>query len=269
MQLSAIVITKNEEDNIERCLNSLRFADELIVVDAESNDQTAAIAKRLGAQVFVRPWPGYGPQKNFGALHAKGEWLLFLDADETVPPKLAQEILHTTKQPQADFYWLKIVTFFLNKPLQHLTGHNLRLFKKSAGSWTGHHVHEHVQTNTGETITLGHALSRVLQQPLNHHSHQTIAAYLKRMEEYTALDAQRMATYDRHRSGRRVWPAWYVPAYLMARQFIKLYIYKQGFLDGYAGLVWSALSADYEYVLGKKYLRIKSGQRTQHQPVLR
>jgi len=257
MQLSAVVITKNEEDNIKRCLQSLQFADEIIVVDSESNDDTVAIAKNLGAKTYVRPWPGYGPQKNFGATKAQGDWILFLDADEVVPAELATEIQATLKNPQQDFYWLKITTYFLGKPLKQLIGHNLRLFKKSAGSWTGYHVHEQVQMNNGTVITLGDKHSQVLENPLAHYSHNTINAYLKRMAQYTALDAQRMAKGDKHRSGRPVKPTWYLPGYLMVRQFIKLYFYKRGLLDGYVGLLWSALSAYYEYVMGKKYLALK------------
>src|SRR3989344_5997982 len=102
MKLSAIVITKNEEGNIRRCLKSLTFTDEIIVVDAESTDQTVTIARELGAQVFIQPWPGYGPQKNFGASHAQGEWLLFVDADEEVSPALAEEIRNIITNPRVD-----------------------------------------------------------------------------------------------------------------------------------------------------------------------
>lgn len=269
MNLSAIVITKNEEDNIERCLQSLQFTDEIIVVDAESNDDTVAIAKRLGAKTYVRPWPGYGPQKNYGAAQAQGDWLLFLDADEEITSELAQEIQNTIKNPEKDFYWLKIITIFLGRPLNHLIGHNPRLFKKAAGSWTGYHVHEQVQMNTGTVIKLGDSHSQVLKSPLHHHSHQTVKAYLNRMAEYTALDAQRMAKNNKHRSGRSVKPAWYLPYYEAARQFVKMYAYKQGILDGLVGLQWSALSAYYEFVAAKKYLRIKRGLRSPHEQVLR
>ena len=257
MSLSAIIITKNEEDNIERCVKSVAFADEIIVVDAESRDETVNIAKSLGAKTFVRPWPGYGPQKNFGAAQAKGNWLLFIDADEEAGPDLAQEIKTLIANPDYDFYWLKIITVFLRRQLKHIYGHNPRLFKKAAGSWTGYHVHEQAQTNDGRVIKLGDDISAVLKHPLLHHSHQTITAYLKRMAEYTALDAQQMAKTGRHRSGRPVKPVWYLPYYLAARQFLKLYFYKQGFLDGSAGFLWSVLSGYYEWTMAKKYRLLK------------
>lgn len=268
-KLSAIIITKNEEDNIGRCVKSVAFADEVIVVDAESNDQTVAIAKRLGAQTFVRPWPGYGPQKNFGASKAEGEWLLFIDADEEVTPELAEEIKKTIHENQKDFYWLKIVTVFLQRRLNYISGHNPRLFKKACGCWTSYHVHEQVQDNFGRRLQLGDDISGALSTPLLHHSHETAAAYLKRMREYTTLDAQEMARQDHHRSGRAVQPVWWLPHYLAVRQFLKLYFYKKGLLDGYAGLMWSALSAYYEWTMAKKYTLLKAGLRAPRQAVLR
>lgn len=267
--ISAIIITKNEEDNIERCIKSLGFADEIIVVDAESKDDTLAIARKLGAKTFSRPWPGYGPQKNFGAAQAQHDWILFVDADEEVSSELANEIKEAIKKPSKNFYWLAITTIFLKQPLHHLAGYNPRLFKKSEGAWTSHHIHEQIQTNFGKTVKLGDNLSEVLKKPLYHHSHESIRAYLQRASEYTALDAQHMSKDNRHRSGRNVTPSWHLPFFLAARQFVKLYFYKKGILDGYAGLIWSALSAYSEYLTGKKYLRIKSGKRSSHTPVLR
>lgn len=269
MKLSAVIITKNEEDNIERCVKSVRFCDEIIVVDAESNDRTVEIAKSLGARAFVRPWPGYGSQKNFGAAQAQGEWLLFIDADEESTPELAAEIRHTIEAPEKDFYWLKIVTVFLGRQMQHIFGHNPRLFKKSAGSWTGYQVHEQVQTNSGEKIVLGDSHSQLLKHFLLHHSHHTVASYLRRMADYTSLDAQQMAKKDRHRSGRTVKSAWWLPHYLAARQFAKLYFYKKGALDGYAGFMWSLLSAYYEWTMAKKYTLLKEGKKDPGQAVLR
>lgn len=258
MKLSAVIITKNEEDNIARSIKSVAFADEVIVVDSESEDRTIEIAKSLGAKTFVRPWPGYGPQKNFAASETASDWLLFIDADEEVSPDLAQEILTHLQNPNKDFYWLKIITVFLGKPLSHLFGHNPRLFKKSAGHWNDSKVHEQVQTNTGDQLKLGDSLSAVLKNPLLHHSHRTIESYLKRMDRYTTLDAQQMAKENRHRSGRVVKPTWWLPYHLFLRQFMKMYFYKNGFLDRYAGFMWCLLSAYYEYVMGKKYLKISS-----------
>lgn len=264
MKLSAIVITKNEEVNIVRCLASLSFAEEIIVVDAESTDATAELARRQGATVFTRPWPGYGPQKNFGASHATGEWLLFVDADEVIPESLGREIQHTIAQPRVDFYWLRIVTIFLGHPLHHLYGHNPRLFKKASGQWTASPVHEQVEryadrneTADFQLIKLDDRFSRVLNAPLLHYSHQTIGSYLKKMYHYTALDATHMAQTGRHRSGRPVKLSVFLPWQLAARQFLKLAVYRRGLLDGWAGFMWCTLSSYYEYEMAKKYLANK------------
>src|SRR5207247_1272985 len=136
MKLSTITITKNEEATIERCLASLSFADERIVVDAESTDHTVARARAASARVVTRAWTGYGPQKNFGLAQAHGEWVLFVDADEVVPPALAREIQAVLAQPAADVCWLRIVTYFPGRPLSHLTGHNPRLFRRTAAEWS-------------------------------------------------------------------------------------------------------------------------------------
>lgn len=267
--LSAIIITKNEADNIERCIKSAKFADEVIVIDSKSNDNTNRLAEQLGAKLFIRPWPGFGPQKNFGATKASGDWLLFLDADEEISPALAQEMTTTISNPQKEFYWLKVTTIFLNRQLKNIYGYDPRLYLKTAGAWTSRHVNEQLQTNLGQTIHLSDNLSDTFKNPLYHHSCSTIKEHLKHMAEQTALDAQQMAKHNLHRSGHPIQPTWYLPYYLAIRQFTKLYLYKHGFLDGYAGLVWSSLSAYYEYVTSKKYLRLKSGQRTPHQPILR
>lgn len=257
-KLSAVLITKNEEDNIVRAIASVSFADEVIVVDSESSDRTVNVAKSLGAKVFIRPWPGYGPQRNFAAQQASGEWLLVLDADEEVSPGLAEQIRATLRNPRKDFYWIKIITTFLGSPLTHLAAYNMRLLKKSAGNWQDLRVHEQVQTKAGQRLQFGDGISGSIENTILHHSHKTITSYLNRMERYTTLDAQQMAREGHHRSGRPVKPRWWLPYYLAKRQFLKIYFYKKGFLDGYAGFMWSLLSAYYEYVMGSKYLKLKN-----------
>lgn len=260
MKLSAIVITKNEEHNIGRCLDSLAFTDEQIVVDAQSQDKTVEIAQQKGAQTFVRPWPGYGQQKNFAAGQARGEWLLFIDADEEVPPQLAQNIREAIENPSVEFYWLRIVTVFLGKPLYHLYGHNPRLFRQTAGRWTTANVHEQVETVSGVKIRLHDEHSEVIPKALLHHSHPTIASYLKKMEKYTTLDAKQMAKTNTHRSGKPVKPTLLLAPYLFTKQLVKLLFYRKGILDGIAGIIWSGLSAYYEWVMARKYIAlIKQG----------
>lgn len=263
--LTTIIITKNEEKNIARAIKSVSFSDQIIVVDAQSTDQTVAIAQSLGAHVISRPWAGYGPQKNYGAQAASPGWLLYLDADEEIPPPLTREIITVTKKSTVDFYWLKVTTVFLGKPLNHLGGHNLRLFKKSSGRWNQNHVHEQVQryqkrpqTTDFQVVSLDDNFSKILEHPLLHHSHPTINSYLKKMHHYTSLDAKQMTITQRHRSGRSINPTWWLPYHLAARQLIKLLFYRRGILDGRPGLIWCGLSSYYEWEMARKYLAIKS-----------
>lgn len=252
--VSTVTITKNEAHNIERCLKSLSGAYERVVVDSGSTDDTVSRAKARGAVVYHKAWTGFGLQKNFGAKQTHSDWVLFIDADEEVSPELWEEIKKATSKPEAGFYWLKIVTVFLGRPLAHLYGHNLRLFKKTAGRWTDAKVHEQVSDNDGEIIKLGGKKSRVLKNPLWHHSHPTIASYLQTMREYTRLDAQNMVKNHRHRSGRPARPVFWLPWWLAGRQFLKLLFYRQGWRDGKAGFIWCLLSGYYEYEMGRIYL---------------
>lgn len=255
--LSAVIIASNAEHHIRKTLDSLKFTDQIVVViNPESKDKTEHLARESGAEVYINPWEGFGAQKNFGMSKATGEWLLFVDADEEVPSELGATILDTINSPGYDFYWIRIITFFLNKPLNHLFGHNPRLFKKSAGRWSTEEVHEQVVINQGQKLTLGDQHSGLIKEPLLHYSHPTIKSYLKKMQHYTTLDAKQMNKTGQHRSGRPVSPSASLPFQLAGRQFIKLLFYRSGILDGYAGIVWCILSAYYEYTMSKKYLAL-------------
>lgn len=262
MSLSVIITAKNEENVIRRCLTSVNFADEtIVIIDNNSTDNTAQLAAKYGAQVYKNPWPGFGAQKNFGLNKAQEEWLLFIDADEEIPLALKKEIMTTINNSKKDFYWLRIVTVFLRRPLTHLYGHNPRLFKKEAGVWTNAKVHEQVMLKNKQILKLGDQYSEVIKNPLLHHSHPTIKSYLNKMHTYTTLDAQQMGKTNKHRSGQSIKPSQLLPYYLSLKQFIKLYFYRRGFLDGYAGFLWCILSAYYEYEMAKKYRELKQSRK--------
>ena len=260
MMLSAVIITKNEAKSIARCLTSLSFADETVVVDDFSSDETAALAQTLGARVYQQKWLGYGQQKNFGAAQAKGEWLLFIDADEEVTPELQREILAITEnsEPAFNIYWLRLVTIFLHKPLRHLYGHNPRLFRREAAQWDGRRVHEQLVRKNGQRVRLGGGETGLIKEPLLHYSHETVKAYRQKMHYYTGLEAEEMAKTNRHRSGRRIQPTVWLGVWLGMRQTLKMMFYRRGALDGYAGWVWCVLSGYYELEAIKKYIRIVS-----------
>lgn len=251
--LSAIILTKNNADTVPATLKSLAFADERLVIDSGSTDSTLPLAVELGAKVIPHHWEGYGAQKNFGAAQAQGEWVLFIDADEEVTVELREAIQQATRNAAHDFFWLRIVTVFLHKPLRTLYGHNLRLFRKNAGQWTRDFVHEQVKKNDGTRLKLGDHQAEVLAGILLHHSHDTLQSYLQKMHHYTALEANEMRHTNRHRSGRPVTHSWLLPWRLSFRQLIKLLLYRHGWRDGWAGIVWCFVSAYYEWQLGYKY----------------
>ncbi len=255
--LSVVLIASNAGQHLKKTLPSLRFADQIIIViNPDSEDQTEQLARDSGAEVYLNPWTGYGDQKNFGLSKASHDWVLFIDADEEVTPQLARTIEQTITNPSFDFYWLRIVTYFLNHPLNHLYGHNPRLFRKSAGHWTDDNVHEQVADLTGHRLFLGDNRSGLIVEPLLHYSHPTIKSYLNKMQHYTTLDAKQMFTTNQHRSGKPVSPSFILPYRLGLKQLIKLLFYRRGILDGYSGIVWSILSAYYEYTMAKKYLHL-------------
>jgi glycosyltransferase involved in cell wall biosynthesis len=254
--ISAIITTKNNEDTLAACLASLSFCSEIIVVDSGSSDQTLTIARQHTNKIYQNDWPGYGAQKNYGLAQASCDWVLFIDADEEVSPQLAQAITAATESGQYDFYWLKIITVFMDKKMNYLYGHNLRLFKKSQGQWNTSKVHEQVIDNSGTALKLKRSNSGLIEQPLFHHSHKTITSYLKKMHHYTSLEAQQMHKFNTHRSGQKIKPTFYLPIKLLLKQLIKMIFYRRGFLDGSIGLTWCFLSAYYEYESAQKYLRL-------------
>lgn len=254
--LSAIILTKNNEATLAACLKSLAFADERLVIDSGSADNTVPMAVEHGARVISHPWEGYGAQKNFGASQAKGNWVIFIDADEEVTAELREAITTAITNPENtyDFFWLRIVTVFLSKPLRHLYGHNPRLICKNAGHWTSDLAHEQVTKLDGTRIKLGDAHSQLLKGILLHHSHDTLASYLKKMQLYTELEAKQMRRTGKHRSGKLVTRSLLLPWRLSIHQFIKLFLYRHGWKDSWAGFMWCLMSAYYEFELGRKFL---------------
>ncbi len=257
MNISVVIIAKNEADTITDCIASVSFAKEVIVIDAQSTDATRDIAENLGAKVIVHPWQGYGEQKNFGATHAAENWLLFLDADERVSPELAEKIKAMPEESSHTIYWITIEDIFLGKHMEHLKGHNPRLVQKGKATWSSKKVHEQlIYAGNEESVTYKDGISGEINQPIVHHSYATIGAYLKKMHRYTTLDAQDMHERGMHRSGRKVQKSFFLPYALAFRQLVKLLFYRKGILDGWQGIVWSVLSAYYEFEMGMKYLAL-------------
>ncbi len=247
--LSVVVITLNEEKNIVRCLRSLVFSKkpEILVVDAKSRDRTVVAARKLGAKVVARSWKGYADQKNWAFGKAKGNWILSLDADEELTPDLAREIESVIAQSPQDVegYFIKRRAFFLGKWIRHCgwwPDAQLRLIRRGKGKFSNRPVHEGLEVK-GKTLTLG--------EPMNHYTYHSIAQYLEKMERYSDLFTQSASPKK-----RRFW--WAYLAFMPPWLFLKMFLLKLGFLDGWRGFQVCALSSYHEYVKYRKLGGIKN-----------
>ncbi len=231
MDLSVVVITKNEEQNIGRCLESVKWADEIILVDTQSTDRTCEIAGKYGARIFSPEWRGYGRAKREGVRLAKGRWILSVDADEEVSPELAEEIkgiMHN--EANRSGFFMARRTNFLGRWIRH-SGWSpdlvLRLFLKAEGNFDEAVVHEKVILN-GET---GYLRGKLL-----HYSYPNLEQYLEKFNRYTTLGAEEAF----HRGKRSRW--WDIVVRPPVA-FVKHYISRQGFRDGLEGFVISVMSS--------------------------
>lgn len=239
-RLSACIITYNEADRIEACLRSVSFCDELIVVDSHSTDPTREIATTLGARVIERDWPGYRSQKQFAVDAARNDWVLCLDADERMSPGLRKEIEALRSGGFAGHAGWSVprITDYFGRFLRHGNAYPdrlIRLFDRRRGGWTGYEIHENTRVQGPVGRLRGH---------LEHYSYRSLTDHHNRMQRYADLMAH--ALYDR---GKRcgllkvlVNPLW---------RFLRGYFIRLGFLDGWRGLVFALVEANY---VRRKYL---------------
>lgn len=234
-RLSVIVITKNEEQNIAGCLNSVSWADELIIVDDMSTDRTVDICGRYGnASIFKRQMDGFGEQKNFALSKAGGDWVLSIDADEKVPEELAAEIRQKISLDGICGYRLKRKNYIFGKWMLDDKAVNLRLFRRGRGRFSDKKVHESVIVD-GETSEL--------ENPLEHKSaycsslRNYVNGYVKHYSSYTAEDMYAM--------GRRVTWKNFLFCFLIkpAGIFFQKYFLKNGFKQGWRGFLLSFFAA--------------------------
>lgn len=246
MKLSVVIITKNEEENLPRCLASVSWADEIVLIDSDSTDRTLAIAESHGARVYRHAWHGFGPAKREAVNRAKGEWIFSIDADEEVSPALAQEIRNRVENPgEANGFYVPRLTQFLGKWMRHggwYPDHVLRLFKKDAGNFTEAVVHE--------TVVVEGATER-LEHHLRHYCYPSLESYFVKFNRYTELAAQELHD-NRQRAG------WVKIILNPIAKFIKQFILRAGFLDGLEGLVLALLSSGYVLT---KYAKLRDLQR--------
>jgi glycosyltransferase involved in cell wall biosynthesis len=244
--LSLCVITRDASAMLGACLESASFADECIVVDSGSVDDTVEIARGGGARVIVQTWLGYGAQKNYAVSQASHDWVLCLDADERVTPELAASIRRAMAAPGAAVaYRMARCNRFLGRWLRHGEGYpdwNVRLFDRRHARWTEDPVHEHVVVDG--------AVAK-LDGDLLHESADTLESYLAKQNRYTTLQAQAL-----HARGERAGAARIVLSPLL--RFVRLYFFRLGFLDGVPGFVHIAVGCHNSMM---KYAKLRALQR--------
>ena len=254
--ISVCIITRDEEDNIAECLESVKWADEIIVLDSFSHDKTVEISKRYTDKVFQSEWQGYSKSKNLCIEKASCEWILNIDADERVSEELKDEIIKELAAPNSDGYYIPRENYFLGRWIRHCgwyPDYNLRLFRKDNGRFRERAVHESVDLNGKAGYLKGH---------LKHYTYKTIKDYIDRLNLYTTLSVEELLK-DKFKS----------PLTLMGRirlicnlifspgfTFIKMFFLRLGFLDGAYGFIISYLYAFYTFVkYAKLWEKVRGG----------
>ena len=239
MKVSVVVITKNEERNISACLESAKWADEMIVVDACSADRTGEIAKTYSPNVFVRPWPGFGPQKNFAIERAQGDWILIIDADERVTDGLRHEIQNLLKRgdpdPRIAGYRIPRRNYFYGRWMRHggmFPDFQIRLFRKERGRYDDTFLHENLVL---------HGEIESLHGCFDHYSVPTIQSHVRKMVQYTTLGAKEKlkticeVTYP-HLFGHHL------------GTMLKTLVLRQGWKDGVPGCIATVFAGLHTFV---------------------
>jgi glycosyltransferase involved in cell wall biosynthesis len=240
--ISGVILAKNEEKEIEACIKSLSWCDEILVIDDASTDNTPVIAQKLGVKVQHHPMRDFASQRNFAMERAKGEWVLFVDADERVSNALKQEINHQlAKDNDIKGYFLKRLDVMWGRELNYGETANIRLLRlgrKDFGSWRGK-IHETWKI-TGKTVELSN--------PLVHYPHQSISEFLTKINIYSDMRASEL--YEE----KIITNAFLIIFYPKAK-FVLNYIIRLGFLDGIPGLIHALMMSMHSFLVrGKLWL---------------
>jgi len=238
--LSVILITKNESTHISRCLESVSWADEIIVLDSGSSDDTVEQCKNFTDLVFETDWPGFGPQKQRALDKATGDWVLSIDADEWVTPELKGEIFEAIKSNTTNGFSIPRLSRYCGREMKHggwWPDHVLRLFQRQHGHFTDDVVHERVIVN-GTKSNLKH--------PLKHDAFVDTSEVLVKINQYSSLGAEKLLSKGKKTSfGKILIKTFWT--------FFKTYILKLAFLDGRQGFMLSVSNAEGTYY---KYLKL-------------
>ena len=236
-KLSVTLITFNEEKRVRAALESVKWADEIVVIDSFSTDQTVAICREYTPKVYQIAWRGYVAQKNIATEHAAHDWILNIDADEVVSAELAVEIQQTLAAPACVGYFMPRRTYYLGDWIRHCGWYpdaKLRLFDKRAGKWVGQALHEKAQVN-GATAHL--------RRDLYHYTYEDITDHLKTINNFTSIAASQKTGSV---SGAGI-------LLRTVAAFLKKYLLKQGFRDGTRGVIVCLLSA---FTVAVKYAKL-------------
>ena len=256
MKISAVLITYNEEDKVEDALLSLSgLVSEIIVVDSHSTDATLKIARKYTDLIFERKWTNFADQKNFANSHATSPWILSLDADERLSPELRAELIAlAAEEPPVSAFSIPRRVFYLGRWINHsgwYPDRKIRLFRKEKAFWEGPYVHE--------ALVVDGEIGR-LRGPIHHYTYRNIGDHLGRINRFSDLGAQKL-----YASGKKC--RWHHLVILPWMRFVKSYVLKLGFLDGFAGLVISVLNGYAAFVRYAKLREIwKKGERIEPVP---
>lgn len=248
-KLSIIIITKNEAENIRACLESVKWADEIIVVDSGSVDATVEICRELGVQVHQHDWPGFGMQKNRALSYATQEWAFSIDADERVSVELKEQLINAMKNGSKDGFYVPRLSQFCGRFIRHsgwYPDYVLRLFKRTRGRFSDDMVHERV---------ILEGVAGRLTSPLLHYSYLNEADVRRKTEQYAKAGALQML-----KKGKT---ATFADAPLRAGwAFIRTYFLRLGFLDGVAGFNVAKMNTRTTYLKYHQLREIRSTETT-------
>jgi len=248
--LSVAVVTLNEEERLRSCLESVVWADEIVVVDAGSSDKTMEIAREFTDRTVFRAWDGYCGQKNYALGRCHGEWVLSLDADERVTDTLREEIQDVLRGERREVgFYVPRRNQFQGRWVRHgglYPDWQLRLFRRGRGAFVERAVHESVRVD-GETGRLA--------APLSHESYRSIGDAVARLNRYSDLAATELARTGR---GGSLWDLLVRPPW----RFVSMYLLRAGFLDGWRGLVLAGLHAHYVFLRAAKVRERSTGRGT-------
>lgn len=241
-KITALAITFNEEENVKRYVQSLSFADEIILVDSNSTDATVAIAEKMGVQVIARDFDDFSTQRNFAIKQSKNDWIVFFDLDEYLTPELQKEIITVVSSPNEYVaFYIKRNFFFLGKQIKFggwQTDKAVRLFNKNYCSFNGNLVHESIVVN---------GKSKLLKESLNHYSYKTFKAYKNKLKLYSKLQAESLYKKNTH-------PNLYHFIIRPSYRFLWQYLFRLGFLDGKEGLILAYL---HSFSVYNRYLQLQ------------